>query len=57
MCLDTVRLFARLTLAHELLDDTVEGGALEMKRLAAISHTFLSGAERLRDVRFPCKDA
>ena len=33
------------TLAHELRDDAVEGGALEVERLARLAHALLAGAE------------
>ena len=42
-------------LAHELRDDAVEGGALEVERLARLAHALLAGAQaaevlrRLRD--------
>ena len=33
------------TLAHEVVDDTMEGGALEVEGLAGLAHALLAGAE------------
>jgi hypothetical protein len=33
------------TLTHEIVNDTMEGGALEVKGLAALAHALLAGAE------------
>ena len=40
-------------LAHELRDDTVEGGALEVERLAALAHALLARAQRAEVL--PCR--
>ena len=39
------------TLAHELRDDAVEGGALEVERLARLADALLAGAEAAEVLR------
>jgi hypothetical protein len=42
-------------LAHELCDDAVEGGALEVEGLARLAHALLAGAEGAEVLRANAK--